>query len=561
LILVLLIWALTFFIFITIGTVIIIFINWIGKAKNDTPVIELEEAYITGFLSISIILGYLSIWIPINSILLAVISLISVVIFILYFSCIKNTLINYFVSLRTLGKWERIILFFMIFMILTAVVLKITWWDTQMYHAQSIQWIRKYSVVPGLGNLHDGLAFNSMFFIIAAAFAFKIKDILIFPLNGLCYAILLARLVILYNQEYRLGVNWKSLFYALVAFVTLLFMLPNLNTPSPDFICATLIIYVFVQLFKNDKGWHLDREKFILLNLIIVSCIGFKLSSLFFIFIVLFLLGKNFVKESLITLSIIIIVLTPFLVRNYYLSGYLIYPYPYIDFFNPDWKVPYDNAVETKSIIEAWARIPVIPYPDVLKMSFTEWAPQWFKQLSFNDKLLVIVNLMSVVSFIIMLIKKEFHLVKIQAIILLNLVFWFVKAPDTRFAYGFIFTGFSLTIAYMLKLFEFNKIKNSALLIRIGLLAVLIIIAGRRISLPFETLKTPARWIVPAQFGPVEIQVVNKNFLCRIPVKDEGCYYTEIPCTTYLRENLVQRGNDLHYGFKIISDKRTDGNN
>jgi len=89
-------------------------------------------------------------------------------------------------------------------------------------------------------------------------------------------------------------------------------------------------------------------------------------------------------------------------------------------------------------------------------MKFSEWIIPWFKQLSFNSKLIVSVNLFSIFTFMLMLLKREYFLAKIQLIILINLVFWFIKAPDPRFAYGFIFIGFSLTIAYLIKLFEYS---------------------------------------------------------------------------------------------------------
>lgn len=39
-----------------------------------------------------------------------------------------------------------------------------TVYDTSLYHNQAIQWIEKFGVVKGLGNLHNRLAYNSSFF-------------------------------------------------------------------------------------------------------------------------------------------------------------------------------------------------------------------------------------------------------------------------------------------------------------------------------------------------------------------------------------------------------------
>lgn len=46
-------------------------------------------------------------------------------------------------------------------------------YDTYLYHAQAIHWIEEYGVVPGLGNLHSRLAYNSSFLSLQALFSLK----------------------------------------------------------------------------------------------------------------------------------------------------------------------------------------------------------------------------------------------------------------------------------------------------------------------------------------------------------------------------------------------------
>lgn len=49
-------------------------------------------------------------------------------------------------------------------------------YDTGLYHLNMVQWIKDYPVVPGLGNLHGRLAFNSSFHVFAAATDFWIWE-------------------------------------------------------------------------------------------------------------------------------------------------------------------------------------------------------------------------------------------------------------------------------------------------------------------------------------------------------------------------------------------------
>lgn len=46
-------------------------------------------------------------------------------------------------------------------------------YDTYLYHAQAIRWIEEYGIVPGLGNLHNRLAYNSSVLSLQALFSLK----------------------------------------------------------------------------------------------------------------------------------------------------------------------------------------------------------------------------------------------------------------------------------------------------------------------------------------------------------------------------------------------------
>jgi hypothetical protein len=549
--LVLILWLLLFIIFFINGFLLVRLINTI---RNDKPVANMnfEEYFFLGFLTLSVLTGIFSIFVPVGNTFLYAVIFLTLVVFLLNYNSVISEFKRTLSIFNGFTRPEILVLSFILFFVLTAVVQHITWLDTLSYHAQNIQWIRKYAVVPGLGNLHDRFAFNSMFFVISALFTFNLKDALVFPLNGICYIVLIIKLFSLYSIEINQNV-WKAVFYMLLVLISLLTLIPNLNTPSPDTICAILTIYVFIKIFdRANSNTQLDFNRFLLLNLLIFTCVSYKISSLFLSGAILFFMDRDFIKRSISVIGAAILIIVPFLIRNYYLSGYLIYPFPDIDLFNVDWKIPYANVLETKSVIEGWARIPVLSYKEVLDMKFTEWIFPWFKQLNLYSSLLMTVNLISVISFFIMLFRKDFLLASIQCLILINLTFWFVEAPDPRFAYGFIFTGFALTIAYFIKLFEKSKFALNSKYSRFVLVSFLMIIIGKRIMFPVGTLKEPSLWIIPASFGKVEVEDFSTNFHYKIPVDNQECFYTEIPCVTYKLNNVSLRGDDLGDGFKVV---------
>jgi hypothetical protein len=267
-------------------------------------------------------------------------------------------------------------------------------------------------------------------------------------------------------------------------------------------------------------------------------------------------LNKEFLKKSLIIIVIGILIIAPYIVRNYYLSGYLIYPFPSVDIFNVDWKIPAERALFEKSWIVSWARIPKVPYQEVINLKISDWIIPWFKSNDSISRLLLIINSLSIITFITMLFRKDFLFAKIQFIIFINLIFWFMMAPDPRFAYGFLFIGFSLTVAYLFKMVEYSNYSAILKYLKLGIACFFFVVLGRRISIPLEVMKNPYLSIVPAPFETVETKALRSDFDYRIPLSEDRCFYSEIPCVPFPLTNVRLRGHDLKDGFKVIKENK-----
>jgi len=315
----------------------------IGRLNNEKSVtVNVIESFFMGFLTLSVITGFLSIWIPVGTTILLISGFISVLLYFIHYDGIQDRLKEFFSSLVSLSWIEILVLSFIVLFILATAAQKIRWGDTESYHVQAIKWIRNYAVVPGLGNIHGRFAFNSMFFVISGLFTFQIGETLIFPLNGICYIVLLMRLFTLSSKEIRDKSNWKAILYGMTLLTSLLLLIPNINSTSTDVICAVLIIYLFVILFeRGNREGQPDLPQLVLINMLVFSSVSFKLSSLFILTALIILLNRDFIKRGILSLILGLIIMTPFIIRNYYLSGYLAYPFPAVDIFNVDWKIPY----------------------------------------------------------------------------------------------------------------------------------------------------------------------------------------------------------------------------
>ena len=195
-----------------------------------------------------------------------------------------------------------------------------------------------------------------------------------------------------------------------------------------------------------------------------------------------------------------------------------------------------------------------MPYQEVINLKISEWIIPWFKSIDSISRLLLIINSLSIISFITMLFKKDFLFAKIQLIIFINLIFWFLMAPDPRFAYGFLFIGFSLTVAYLFKMIEYSNFSGILKYLKIAIACFFFIVIGRRISIPLEVLKHPSLCLIPAPFETVETKALKSDFNYRIPVSEDRCFYSEIPCVPFPLTNVRLRGHDLQDGFKVIKE-------
>ncbi|MDZ7776437.1 MAG: hypothetical protein U5L09_12950 [Bacteroidales bacterium] len=246
---------------------------------------------------------------------------------------------------------------------------------------------------------------------------------------------------------------------------------------------------------------------------------------------------------------IVVVFLVPFFWRNYYLAGYLVFPYSNIDLFNVDWKIPIEVVENAKNWIQSWARIPKLHYKEVLAMPFQDWFGAWFTGKNIVMKGLLLTNLVSLAVAFVLFLKRKFKPMMIILINVLNLVFWFSSAPDPRFVYGFIIIGFSLTIALLLSLLS-KKYYFTRLFL---LLIVASLIVGFSNNKGFikNTLKSEKEYLFPKGFSEYTVMEKLVNFPVYKPVEDNRCFDAPLPCSPNLKKNLFLRGETIESGFYI----------
>lgn len=235
----------------------------------------------------------------------------------------------------------------------------------------------------------------------------------------------------------------------------------EVSSPSTDMPNNLLVLLLFMIFWDKieSRGWEDFDIRSVLIILFGFFSLTVKLSTIPLLILAMYILCRGYLRESsknvIVTGAIVLIMLVPWFIRNIILSGYLIYPFPNIDVFDLDWKIPIQFVINEKRWIESCARIYYLHPDQVLGKGILFWLPTWLKlQNPFNKVLLLIIIVLPLVYSIFLLVYakrirtlsvayRKYLILYITS--LSGILFWFLAAPDFRFGYGFL-TMFALLL-------------------------------------------------------------------------------------------------------------------
>ncbi|MDQ6813174.1 MAG: hypothetical protein M3040_05530 [Bacteroidota bacterium] len=442
--------------------------------------------------------------------------------------------------------------------------------DSPGYHFLAIRWIEAYKAVPGLANLHGRLGFNSSFFVSSAAFTFsRLANQPLYVLNVAftgCYYLWLLGKIAGYKNSL-----WSVVFLA-IAVLMFRQLLDSISSPTPDVLATIIISYVFITVAESFliRG-RLDECKTIIILLLI--CFGFtvKLNTfpLGFIGLFLFINGELYKSRKAVVLlaTVAFIILAPWMIRNYILTGYLIFPVAATGLLHPDWQVPDQILHFEKLLINNGPKLISQNWEAVDSLSFPQWFPQWIKAHSAHgltgSLVILAAAIVCAAASLFLIDRKKYSSIYLLAIInIVAIAFWIYNSPDYRFGYPYLINEVLLLALFLSK--------NTALPFSIKLLpAVLAFIVcsyyfkhAAVILFRFPLSSYLVKPLPGIQYSAqtnlsrfpsimlnrqVKLYVEDKNHWCNLA--DVPCY---IPFTDSLPASYLQlRGRGIEEGFRI----------
>ncbi len=439
--------------------------------------------------------------------------------------------------------------------------------DTLLYHAQIVKWIKEYPIVPGLGNLHGRLAYNSSFHVLASFFdigAFHDKSF--HGLNGFFFlflqATLLVRVWFLCRGDIRISNIFAAVFIFLEPFLVNDSFFVKMNSLSTDFLTFVLTGYVVLNFISFLENGVLSAKGEVIIAMAIAGFAAtVKLVSVPLLLVPVFIMIRHMnvvwlkraIEENkrfyLILCLLVFILFAPWAMRSVILSGYPVYPVHYVDIFNPDWKIPKELVVDEVRWIQSFARVPRVHPDQVLGHGFLHWFHRWHKQSVVPLGVVLGIHLLVLIWFFPSYKNILRKMWPIYATLSAALVYWFSSAPDLRFGYGIIYTSaVFLVSAILVKPLQAITAKESGahLLKTVVLSCVMLTIFWKNpnyVSYLNEKL-------IDMPVMPTKEYVTKSGLKLRIPVQGDVVGNAGLPSTPYPRNNIVLRKEGLEGGFR-----------
>ena len=308
--------------------------------------------------------------------------------------------------------------------------------DDLTYHCQAVRWIEEFGVVRGSGLINSRVSFNSSLFAVYALFGFR--DILgetAHTINGfVAFITLIGLLIELFKNK-----NKYSLCTFGIAVYYIICIKLSLNTLNTDII-PNLIICCIIELWLNYNNKFIRADLCIVIFIAITMKLSFAMLGIISTLPIIEFIKKKEYKQIAFYSFLGLFVTLPFLLRNYLISGWLLYPLTAIDIFDVEWKVPAIWAQEQADWIYAWARRGGAEGIEAAHFAFKDWFPMWWIWFAYrNMKIVLVASVLLIITWIVYFILKrvriESHLITIIMAFLFEDVYWLITAPAIRFAF------------------------------------------------------------------------------------------------------------------------------
>ena len=408
--------------------------------KLQTP--SFVNCIVTGIVCITVYTEYLSIVYKIA--LLAQVIVIAAALLIIVFYR-KELLTGISRKVKTAISWEGFFYFLLVLFFAFFTSRGDFHTDTNIYHAANIRIYEEVGLIKGMTNLQWNFGYNSASLAFAAFFSFG--WLLPHPIHVTTG--FLELVFGIYACHHLKG--WRKhrshLGDACCAgiWIYILVIITRSMSPATDFASMILVMYGITEwmLAFEEKR---DVSAYAMLSVFMVYVLTVKLSAgcmvLIAFYPLILLLKQKRIREVLWYLLMGVVVLMPYLIRNYYISGWLIYPFAAIDLFHPDWKVPLSTLQRDSALIKTYGRC--LYDPDQVNVPLKQWIGTWWSNQQYYERMLILSDILAsaflAVHELYRIIRRheDWERLVLYIAIWASAALWFTEAPFIRYGLAFL---------------------------------------------------------------------------------------------------------------------------
>lgn len=437
--------------------------------------------------------------------------------------------------------------------------------DTYGYHAQTVRWIEELGTAKGIANIHMRLGYNSAVFAMSALYSFvDVFGQSARTMNG--FLVVFAGSLALFHIMQIKKHIW--FFGDCIAVATLYYFyfirrdISSLDNCSFSVIFALIIILLWCRILDQQD----DEENKFYLTLFIVYLATVKLNQaslglLCVLFLYQCIFEEKRYRKCIIWLICAGAIAGIWMIRNAFVSGYLIYPFYQVDLLRVDWKVPLEVAQNDYDWIVAWARTGARGLETALGVGIS-WMPTWFGDLFEEYGVLAIAvavaPILMLFSLIYMTQKKwDKKWLFFGGSVCVSYVYWLFSTPSLRFGMGWVLAAYSFVFGFTL-----NCIINKFTAVNIRNVLCIVFICMIELGLPIAVNIADVREQLSRQIDYTDEKYdydyleMNNGTRIYFPVDDGKSNghagYWNFPATNDASTltHLEMRGDYLKKGFR-----------
>ncbi|MDE7205902.1 MAG: hypothetical protein K2N90_01850, partial [Lachnospiraceae bacterium] len=343
------------------------------------------------------------------------------------------------------------------------------------------------------------------------------------------------------------------------AFYYLTLIYRDIVSPASDYCVMCVVFYIVIRWLSYLEAEEKNIAPYGLLCVMGVFGVTLKLTAGVLLLLLLkpayMLLKERRYREIVLYLLTGLFVLTPWMLRTAFLSGYLLYPFPALDVLNVDWKIDATAAALDAAEIKTWGR--GLNNAALVELPVQEWFPHWFQTtLPATGKLLILADLVCIailavfaIRLIIKAVRKEnmykmANRVLVLAAVAVSYLFWQLSAPLLRYGYAYVLLLVTLTAGFV-----YQEIRKNG---RMMCCAAMLLLGVKTISLANYMIDVADKpyYISQQNYGVYDLDsFAAQGVTFYYPKSGDRVGYDNFPAVPG-RVEIVFRGAHIRDGFK-----------